>query len=505
MNTTIRTLALAGGLALGAIAGGGAAAQTDTLRVAIGIDPVSLDPIATSDNASIWTQLLLYDTLIRPAPDGRSLEPGLAESWSVSDDGLTLDFRLRDARFADGTPVTAEDVRFSLERAASEERRWRRFFNPVTAIEVTGEREIRLTLDAPFTPAFNNLALFSAAILPQARLEAEGEGFFAAPVGSGPFVLRDWARGSRLVLEANPHYWREGLPHVARAELEIVTEGSARVIRLEAGEVDVILDPPLSQLAALEARAGVHVGRTVPYRSDFVLLNTTRAPFDDIRVRQALNLAIDKQALIDGVLYGAGSVAASAMPPMTYADPDLAPWPHDPARARALLAEAGLPDGFSAELLVISGIAAHRNVAVALQAMLQQVGVRLDIQLMEGGTHWQMTGAGTYDMALSYSTSDTIDPDQLVGFLAVNPERANAYHTEWRSDRVNELYAQERATADGPERAAMFQEIVQILHSEAPYIFLYHPAAVWAARDEVEGFAILPTSNFRLEEVRLNR
>lgn len=503
MNTTIKTLLLAGCLSLGGLAGG--TTQAETLRVAIGIDPVTLDPIATSDNASIWTQLLLFDTLIRPSADGQGLEPGLAESWSVSDDGLTLTFQLREARFADGTPVTAEDVRASLERAASEGSRWRRFFSPLTGIEAVGDREVRLTLEAPFTPAFNNLALFSAAILPAARLEAEGDGFFAAPIGSGPFVLRDWARGSRMVLEANPHYWQEGLPAVERVELEIVTEGSARVIRLEAGEVDIILDPPLSQLAALEAAPGITVGQAVPFRSDFVLLNTTRAPFDDIRVRQALNLAIDKQAIIDGVLYGAGTVAASAMPPMAYADPDLAPWSHDLERARALLAEAGLADGFSAEMLVISGIAAHRNVAVALQAMLQQVGVSVDIQLMEGGTHWQMTGAGNFDMALSYATSDTIDPDQLIGFLAVNPERANAYHTQWRSDRVNELYELERMTPDGPERGAMFREMIEILHTEAPFIFLYHPAAVWAARDNVEGFAILPTSNFRLEEVRTSR
>lgn len=496
MKNTLKALLLAGAMALPAL---GAAA--DPLRVAMGFDPVSLDPIATSDNGSIWTQLLIYDTLIRPDRAGTGLEPGLAESWTVSDDGLTLRFRLRDAKFSDGTPVTTADVQYSIERAASEASGWGRFFRPITGFEIIDDREIVMTLAEPFTPAFNNLALFAAAILPKARLEAEGEAFFDNPVGSGPFVLSAWDRGSKVVLAPNPHYWQPGKPAVDGAELAVVTEPSARVVRLEAGEADVILDPPLNQLAELAQTPGIEVGETQPYRADFVLFNTTRTPFDDQRVRQALNYAIDKQALIDGVLYGAGEVAASAMPVMAYADPDLAPYPHDIAKAKALLAEAGYPDGFTAELVVDSGKAGHRNVAIALQAMLQAIGVQVKIQMLEGGTQWQTTKAGNYDMALSYTTSDTIDPDQIIGFVAVNPERANAYHTQWQDLRLNELYVAERATVNGPERGEMFREMVEILHDGAPFLFLYHPAAAWAVREGVEGFEILPTSNFRLEDV----
>src|SRR5690606_1275409 len=154
--------------------------------------------IATSDNGSIWTQLLIFDTLIRPDKSGEGLEPGLAESWTVSDDGLTLNFKLRDAKFSDGTPVTAEDVRFSIERAASEASSWGRFYRPITEFEIVSDREITMKLAEPFTPAFNNLALFAAAILPKAQVEAEGDAFFEAPVGSGPFMLKSRVRGSRV-------------------------------------------------------------------------------------------------------------------------------------------------------------------------------------------------------------------------------------------------------------------------------------------------------------------
>jgi peptide/nickel transport system substrate-binding protein len=486
-----------------AFAFAGAAAHAQTLHVAMGYDPVSLDPIASSDNGSIWPQLLIFDTLIRPDKTGEGLEPGLAESWTISDDGLTLNFKLRDAKFSDGTPVTAEDVKFSIERAASEASGWGRFYRPITSFEIRNEHEITMKLAQPFTPAFNNLALFAAAILPKAQVEAKGDAFFEAPVGSGPFMLKSRVRGSRVDLVKNPNYWQQGKPYVDEAVLEVVTEPSARVMKLEAGEVDVALDPPLNQLKDLDGKDGITVGQTIPYRADFVQLNTTRKPLDDVRVRQALNYAVDKDALVKGVLYGAGKPAASAMPVMAFADAGLQPYAYDPAKAKQLLAEAGYADGFEAQVVVDSGAATSRNAAIALQAMLQQVGVKLKVQMLEGGTQWETTKAGNYDMSVSYTTSDTIDPDQIIGFVGVNPERANAYHTQWKDDHLNALYADERKTVNGPERGAMFKQMIQILHDGAPYVFLYHPASAWAVQDKVKGFEILPTSNFRLEDVKI--
>lgn len=504
MKLKIKSVLSAGAIAL-AIGFSCPAAWAQSLKVALGDEPLSFDPIATSDNGSIWTQLLIFDTLIRPDKAGTGLEPGLAESWAVSDDGLILTFTLRDAMFSDGTPVTPEDVIFSLKRAGLDEKsQWKRFFNPIVDFKIDGKKVI-LTLDKPFTPAFNNLALFAAAILPEKLVTAQGDAFFEHPVGSGPFMLTDWTRGSKVDLTKNPHYWQKGKPGVETVELAIVPEPTSRVLRLEAGEVDVILDPPLNQIADLGKKDGIVTGSTIPYRGDFVLLNNTREPFDKIEVRQALNYAIDKDQLVKGILFGKGEVAATAMPVMTYADKALAPYPYDPAKAREMLAAAGYPDGFSTKLLVDSGNAAHRNIAVALQAMLAQVGVKAEIQMIEGGTMWTTTKSGDYDMSLSYATSDTIDPDQLVGFLAVNPERANAYHTQWKNDRLNELYAQERATVNGPERGAMFKEMVQIFHDGAPMVFLYHPASSWANLTKIKGFEILPTSNFRLEDVTISQ
>ena len=479
------------------------AATAETFKLGVNQDALSLDPIATSDNASIWAQLLLYDQLVRPTEDGTDLMPGLAESWEQSTDGTTYTFHLREAKFSNGDPVTAEDVVFSLERAASEASNWSRFFQPITAAEAVDDRTVTIKLDEPFTPLINNLAMFSAAILPADLVKSQGDAFFENPVGSGPFVLKEWQRGGKIVLAANPHYWQEGKPYVDGVELVVVGEDNSRVLQLRSGNLDAIIGVPFNQVKSLDADPNIAAGVANVFRVEFVQLNSKKEPFGDERVRQALNYAVDKEGIVQGILFGNGQVAVSSLPAMAYHNEALEPYPHDPAKAQALLTEAGLGDGFSTTMLVPSGDVTYQQVASAIQANLAEVGVQVQLQLIESGAQWDTTKSGNYEMSLSYATSDTIDPDQLIGFTAVNPERANAYHTEWRSERLNELYEQERRTPDGPERGAMFKEMEQIVHDEAPYIFLYNMGAPYAYRSNVEGFAILPTSNWRLENVKL--
>lgn len=506
--TTFRSMVSAAALSLAILAPSLTVAPSPAfakgiLKLAQTQDLVSLDPIATSDNASIFAQLLVFDTLLRPSKDATKLEPGLAESWQVSSDGLTYSFKLREAKFSDGTPVTAGDVAFSLKRAGSDGSNWKRFFAGIDTIETPDDRTVILKLKKVFTPLLNNLALFSSAILPQKAFEASSGSFFEKPIGSGPFTVAAWNKGQGLSLRKNANYWQAGKPDLDGAELLVIPEGNSRVLKLQAGEIDAALEIPLNQMQSLGRAGTIKTAVANVLRTDFVLLNTKKKPFDDVRVRQALNYAIDKEGLVKALLYGAGKVSNSPMPPMAYADPDLKPYAHDIAKAKALLKDAGYADGFKTSLLVHSGRPLHRQLGQALQSALAQIGVTAEIRLVEGGTHWSTTKAGDYEMAVSYASSDTIDPDQMAGFLIVNPERANAYHTEWKSERVNELYEKERATNDGPERGAMFKEMVKLAHEGAPSIFLFYPGTSYAYRSNVEGFEVLPTSNFRLEDVKL--
>jgi peptide/nickel transport system substrate-binding protein len=214
-----------------------------------------------------------------------------------------------------------------------------------------------------------------------------------------------------------------------------------------------------------------------------------------------LNYAVDKEAIIKGVLFGNAKPAVSSIPVMRYHNTDLQPYAYDPAKAKALLAEAGLANGFSTTMLLPAGDVTYRNVATVIQDNLKKVGVTVALQTIEGGAQFSTTKAGNFEMSLSYATSDTVDPDQLVGFTAVNPERANAFHTQWKDPQVNADYDSERRTLDGPERGALFKDIEARVHDGAPFIFLYHQQAPYAWRSNVQGFTVLPTSNYRLEDV----
>ena len=323
------------------------------------------------------------------------------------------------------------------------------------------------------------------------------------PVGSGPFTLKSWEHGGRIVLEANPHYWQQGKPHVKEAQLLVIGEDNSRVLQLQGGQIDAMIDVPLNQMQSIGSTGGIAAKVANVYRIDLVQLNNRQKPLDDLKVRQALNYAIDKEGIVKGILFGTGTAAVSSMPIMRYHNDALKPYPYDPGKAKALLAEAGHADGFSTHMLVPSGDSTFQQAAAAIQANLQDVGVKVELQLVEPGTQWDTTKSGKYEMSFSYATSDTVDPDQLIGFTAVNPERANAYHTEWKSERLNQLYDQERRTADGEDRAKMFKEMEQLVHDGAPFIFLYNKGATYAYRNNVEGFEVLPTSNWRLEDVIL--
>lgn len=470
-------------------------------RLGVPADALTLDPIASSDNPSIWAELLIYDQLVRPTRDGTALEPGLAEKWTASPDGKKYTFTLRSATFSNGDQVTAGDVIYSLKRAAGEKSQWARFFKPITGYQAIDERTIQMTLDKPFTPMLNNLALFSASIVPAKLVEKEGDAFFTHPVGSGPFALKSWSKGDRIVLVKNAHYWQKGKPAVDGAEVQVIPEDNTRVLKLQAGELDAILDVPFNQVSQLKANKDLAVGLAKVFRIELVQLNTTKKPFDDVRVRQALNYAIDKQAIVRSVLRGDGTVAVSSIPVMAHHNTALKPYAYDPKKAQQLLAEAGHKDGFSTAMLVPAGEVTYRQVAAIIQDQLKKVGVKLELQSIESGSQFGTTKAGNYEMSLSYATSDTIDPDQLIGFTAINPERANAFHTQWRDDRVNELYALERETPEGSKRGDMFKEIEARVHDAAPFIFLYYQEAPYAYRKNVAGFAVLPTSNYRLEDV----
>ena len=331
------------GLATAAVANGGLlpvtaiAAQEEepilggSISLSLADDDVqSFDPIIPTDNMSIWTMLLIYDQLIRVAPDGISLEPGLAESWTISDDLLTYTLTLRETTFHDGTTVVADDVVHSLDRAAHDElSTWASMVTAVSTITAPDPKTVVITLNSVYTPFEADLALFACSIIPKAAHEAQKEELFNKPIGSGPFIFDSWEKGTQIVLKKNPTYWDAGKPYLDEVVLKVLVDANARMLQFQGGEIDIATAVPYSQIESLKANPDVVVLQDSVARFDYIGFNVLREPWTDKNLRQAINYAVDKQQLIDNVLFGSAVAANTYLPLMAGHDDSIAGYPFD--------------------------------------------------------------------------------------------------------------------------------------------------------------------------------
>jgi peptide/nickel transport system substrate-binding protein len=273
-------------------------------------DVQNFDPIIPTDNMSIWTMLLIYDTLIRVGPDGNSLEPGLAESWTASEDGLTYTFTLRAANFHDGTAATSADVVYSLGRTvASPDSQWSFLYPAGTTFDAPDEKTVVVTLPNAWAPFEADLALFGACIIPKAAHEAQGEELFQHPIGTGPFVFDSWEKGVQVILTKNPSFWEAGKPYLDELTFKVLTDANSRMLQFQAGDLDIVTAVPYSQVESLKANPDVNFHEEAVARIDYWGINCVKEPLTDVKVRQAINYAVNKDAIIQNVLFGAGQVA----------------------------------------------------------------------------------------------------------------------------------------------------------------------------------------------------
>jgi peptide/nickel transport system substrate-binding protein len=485
-------------LTLGGIAGSASAEQV--LRIAREQDSTTFDPIYTILAPDVWVINQFYSTLVRANADATDIVPDLAESWTVSDDGTVYTFKLRDAQFSDGTPVTAEDVVFSLERVRDEETSpMRGLFTVMTKAEAPDPKTAVLTLSTA-SPAFmSTLAMFAASIVPKHAVEAAGESFGENPVGSGAFVLDEWRRGDRIILKKNPLYWEAGLPKLDGIEWIYVANDNTRVLQLKAGEVDAATFIPWNQIAGLEADPAINMQLDKSTRMDHILVNHAHPPLDQKSVRQALNMAIDQKAIVDAVTFGFGVPANSFFPldGMDY-NPDNPNYPYDPERAMAMLAEAGVSD-LSLDFVIVAGDSAHEQIAVLVQDQLAKVGVTVNIVKMEAGQQWDALVAGEYDIGLMWWINDIFDPDQKAKFCVYGDDENRSYYTNYKNPEVTRLVDEAAVELDPVKRRELYFEIQRIAKDDVHWIDLYYSPFRNASRANVHGFVQNPLGRYMLE------
>ena len=505
-------------LSLCLIVGGGASAQVrgGELRYGRYADSLFLDPVLNDANLDIWVLTNLYDTLLQPTEDGTGVQPGLATEVTPSADGLTYTVTLRpDIKFADGSPITAGDVKWSLDRARNPDNGiWSFTLESIASIEA-GDGEVVITLARPDATLRAALATFNSGIMSQALFEAapgetdaeKAEAFAEKPVGSGPFVLSEWQRGSYMVLERNPHYWEVGedgepLPYLDRVRFEIVADDNTRILRLQAGELQGAEFIPLSRVAELAADSRLNMELFPSTQVNTVLMNNrpelndgTPNPLSDVRVRRALNYATNKEALIQVVAFGNGVPMKSYMSSTTpLFDDAQTGYPYDLEQAQALLTEAGYEDGFDVTMLTTTGSANDVALATTLQDMWGALNVRLTIEQLEAATETERYRNADFDMRVAGWTNDINDPSQVTSYFAIF-DNVESLYTGFQNDEIDTLFAESQGELDTEKRADMYRKIQTIYLDAAPIVFLYETPFPVALQSSVKGFVQIPLGN----------
>jgi peptide/nickel transport system substrate-binding protein len=465
-----------------------------------------LDPVTTTLNTSIWYFMSIYDQLIRVAPDGISLEPSLAESWDISEDGLTYTFHLRpNVLFSDGTPMTSADVLYSWVRAANDPgQHWtftldamkRDAEGQVEGITAPDDATVVVELAKPWVPFLSDVAMFNLSVISKAFAEGNEERLATECMGTGPFALGEFRAGEILTLVKNPHYWEEGLPLLDGVDVNLVPDDNARILQLQGGELDGIMDVPFNRVPELQADPNLKVYQFPSTYTRYILLNVREAPLDDVHARRALQYATDRQTLVDVVLFGNGIPATSFMPKgALYWNDTLEGYPYDLAKAQEELAQSATPDGFALELSTIAGFVSDESMATALKDMWSQIGVEVTISPLETSIFNEAFTNATFQAMSQYWTNDIIDPDELVGF-AVLQESVQAFHTGWENAEAQDLTRQGAAESDPQKRKEIYFRIQEIHSEESPMLPLYYQPYLNVTTTQVHNFQHPPTGQY---------
>ncbi|MDE1993599.1 MAG: ABC transporter substrate-binding protein [Rhizobiaceae bacterium] len=471
-------------------------------------EPLTLDPFIPSDNGSIFAIAQVCEPLILADKAGTGLEPGLASSWTISPDGLTYVFTLRDGVvFSDGKPLTPEDVIFSLNKQMDPSSSFGFAFAAVKTIEKTDDKHVTITLKTPYVPILSALSLYAASIVEKAAYEASPEAFGLKPVCTGPFTVDTYERGSQVVLKANPKYWAMGddgkpLPYLDKIVMKYMPDGNSRILGLKNGDLDVALQLPLSQASSVKATEGLVLETAPSYALDYIYLNHAKKPLDDKRIRLALNYATNHDALMKAVYFGFGEVPNSFTPKVNYWSADVKAIPYDPDKAAQLVKEANY-DGTPIELMVSSGNSTQRQTASILQAAWQKAGLKVNIVQYEGATAGAMMRKGDYQARVNLISSDINDSDEIATLQTDYYGSSHSFFTWYKNDDVIALLNQARGELDTTKRAALYAKVQDVVYNDGYSVPLNFVPFINGYRSKVENWQNIAVGWWWLKTTRI--
>jgi len=460
----------------------GPALAAGTFRIAVGVDPDSVDPVQTTTTTVANMVDYVVETLTLLGQDGK-VHSMLAESWTVSPDGLTYTFKLRKGvTFHDGTPFDAKAVKWNLDRVKDPDVRVPiRAPYPIKEVDAVDASTVKVTLTRPSSPFAAALSWTTAGILSPASADKHGNSYktIVHPVGTGPYVFQDRKMGESMTVALYPKYWGKK-PHYDTVLFRIVPEAATRESLLLAGQVDLIILPPVADLPALQRNSAVKVLLAPSDRTIFIAFNTTRPPFTDPRVRQALNHAVDKTAIISNVLFGAADLMDAPMASSLFGYCKTDAYEFNPVKAKQLLAAAGVKPGTKVSFIHPTGrYTQDKEVAQAIAGYLREVGLEPELQTMDWPTYIRtittpLDKGNTTELHLLGWAPPFLDASQqTLQFLSTYAPPSGLATSFYKNPKVDELWLGADREANPDKRKELYCDLSKQVWADAPWIFLY--------------------------------
>lgn len=480
-------------------------------------EPKSLDPATVTAVNDFRILVNIYDGLTRYKDGTLEVEPSLAESWTISDDGTVYTFKLRSGvKFQDGTDFNAEAVKFNFDRMLKDDHPFHDtgpfplsfFFSAVQDVKVVDASTVEFTLNAPYAPFLSNLAYPTGLIVSPTAVEKSGKDFGRNPVGTGAFKFEEWEANAKVVISRNDDYW-DGAAPLEAVVFRPITDANTRIAEMLAGGLDIMVEVPPDSLQQMRGNDEFQVLEQAGPHVWFLILNAKEGPFANKLVRQAANYAVNKKALVDNVLQGTAAIAAGPTPPaFAWAyNENLQPYPYDPEKAKELLKEAG----YNGEELTFyvteggSGMLDPVAMGTAIQADLQAIGMKVKIETYEWNTFLGKVNPGLEGKAdMAEMAWMTNDPDTLP-YLALRsdafPDKGGFNSGYYSNPKVDELLNKAREVTDQSERAKLYKEMQLIVQEDAPWVFVANWKQNAVTKASVENFKLQPSFFLMLQKV----
>jgi peptide/nickel transport system substrate-binding protein len=481
------------------------------LTIARTQDSESMNATTVFDNESIWIFEQIFQPLYTVTNDGKGVKPLLATSYKVSADKKTYTFTLRKGvKFSTGQLMTSKDVKFSLDQARKAAQGWGFIDTAIKSVSAPSPETVVVNLKFAWAPLLADLSLFANGIVPANYGGQSETQFYTHPVGTGPFKWGSWKKGSTLKLVKNTTYWQPGLPHLNSVTWTDTPSDNTRELELkgDAGNGTPLIDefPAWSTVSSLKTTPGVSMDLFNSTETNYLAFNETSKPLQDVHVRRAISLAINRASLVKAVLFGNGKPANSLFPPQVpfyqAATPGLQ---YNIAQAKQEMAKSTVPHGFSTTLLVPSGNSDYLTIATIVQAELKPLGITVKIQQLDPNVATTNQQNLKYDMTFTLWTMDIADPDELATFGVDPKSGAKSFYTDYNNPTVvKDTHAAER-TLNPTTRQSLYNTIQTDSAQDAFMAFLYYSPYAYASTSNVHGFFVTPLGNYNLQNVWVSK